>query len=200
MIVIHCETKKRGVWLGTRDSELIVWNVDDSVKESWPTNLTECSCVKEEDKNDEFKNLLYALTSPRGLEVINESELMLLATKSIAYFLEEGYLKSKDTLEESIKLLQEVLYSSLGEGYQCGPERDEILLFIHQKLPCLIQGAYWGYALSPIAQSTEDLESKESREPESLCEPKELESILLEKKPLTYYGCCGKCFGRANRK
>jgi hypothetical protein len=54
MIVIHCETKKRGVWLGTRDSELIVWNVDDSVKESWPTNLTECSCVKEEeDKNDQ---------------------------------------------------------------------------------------------------------------------------------------------------
>jgi hypothetical protein len=171
MILTHLETGKKGVWLATRDAELVVWNIDDSVKQIWPTNKTECCVKQEEDSNDEFKKLLYAITSPKGMEVINESELMLLATKSIAYFVEEGYVKSKDTLEESIQLIQEVLYHSLGESYQCGPERDALILFIHQKLPYLLQGAYWGFALAPLAHN----ETPQQEVVEDLCQPKELE-------------------------
>jgi hypothetical protein len=202
MIIIHTETKKRGVWLNTLEKEILVWNINDSVKDVWPKELTECELEKDaekEDKNDEFKNLLHAISSPKGMEVVNESELMLLVTKSIAYFLENGYLGKKDTLEDSIKILQEVLYHALGECFPFGVERDEILMFIHQKLPYLIQGAYWGFALSPIANPPkEEIEEEE----EDLCPPHELgESplVLLEKKPLTYYGCCGKCFGRSSR-
>jgi hypothetical protein len=203
MLVTHTESKKKGIWLNTRGNELLVWNVNDGVKDVWPIELTECDLGTEEkeDKNDEFRNLLHAITSPKGMEVVNESELMLLVTKSIAYFLENGYLGKKDTLEDSIKILQEVLYHSLGECFPFGVERDEILMFIHQKLPYLIQGAYWGFALSPIANPPEVEEEVE--EEEDLCAPHEFEEspiILLEKKPLTYYGCCGNCFRTSRSK
>jgi hypothetical protein len=223
MLIKNLETLHVGVWLSTNSTlkQIIVWNTHTSTKDSWDIHSTECLCDKEneEQKNDEFSNLLQAITSPGGLETIKESELMLLATKSIIYFLEAGCLNSKETLEDSIKTLQEVLYHAVGDVLYCGNNRDEIILFIHQKIPCIMQGAYWGYALSALRPPDKRINGAEESEQDSLdqvteeynAEEESLPSSMPDlfrkkvsfKKSVSsspYYGCCRRfCGGRSGK-
>jgi hypothetical protein len=223
MLIKNLDTLHVGVWLSTNSTlkQIIVWNTDTSAKESWDINTTECLLEQEHEErgNDEFSNLLQALTSSGGLEVIKDSELMVLATKSIIYFLEAGCLNSKETLEESIKTVQEVMYHAIGDVLYCGNNRDEIILFIHQKIPSIMQGAYWGYALSALRppERVEDEQENEHEETETEhAEDSEEESqsplpstmpdlfktaqTQASKRSSPYYGCCNRfCFGRGGR-
>lgn len=173
MLIKNLETHHKGVWLSTNSTlkHIIVWNTHTSTKDSWDIKNTECLFEDHVEQGDDvFSNLLQAITSPSGLEIINESELMLLATKSIIYFLEAGCLNSKETLEESIKTTQEVMYHAVGDVLYCGSNRDEIILFIHQKIPSIMQGAYWGYALSALSPKAKEEGAENAHETEETTE------------------------------
>jgi len=191
MLLKNLQTFEKGVWLET-DSELktiTVWNIQKNLKESWALDITECSVEEEplllERENTFFNNLLEQITSPKGMEVIDENELMQMVINSIKYFTDAGCLKNKKSLQESIETVQELMYASIGDQ-PCGKKRDELILFIHQKIPCIFQGAYWGYALSQADSS----EQPQKTEPE-------VKKVVVSVSSTPYYGCCSRfCFRR----
>jgi hypothetical protein len=160
-----------------------------NTKESWEIENTECTIEEEPlllERENTFFNLLETITSPKGMEVINENELMQMVVKSIKYFIDAGCLKNKKTLQESIETVQELMYASIGDQ-PCGKHRDELIVFIHQKIPSIFQGAYWGYSLSRLPSSEE--------EEDNTSEPKKEIVVTVSSAP--YYGCCSRfCFRR----
>ena len=198
MIIKNLVTLQKGVWLGT-DSELktiIVWNLSLNTKESWALETTECFIEEDPplllEREYDFFKVLEAITSPRGMDVIDENELMSMVTKSLKYFFDAGCLSNSKTLHECIETIQEVMYCAIGDQ-PCGEKRDELLLFIHQKIPSILQGAYWGYSLSKLSGSeeteTDDLPQTETEEPKKI--------VVSVSSSAPYYGCCSRfCFRR----
>jgi len=206
MLIKNLETLHLGVWLGTDNAlkKIIVWNTRTNTKESWDLDTTECHVEEEPlllERENDFFNLLETMTSPRGLEVINENELLVMVTKSIKYFLDAGCLSNNKTLEASIEAVQEVMYNAIGDQ-PCGKTRDEVILFIHQKIPSILQGAYWGYTLSKLPSLQSEQEDSSETQSESEIEPEDLEPkkekvIENSVSSAPYYGCCRRfCFQR----
>jgi hypothetical protein len=202
MLIKNLVTLQKGVWLGT-DSELktiIVWNLSLNTKESWALETSECFIEEDpplllERENDFFK-VLEAITSPQGMEVIDENELMSMVIKSIKYFFDAGCLGNSKTLQDSIETVQEVMYCAIGDQ-PCGGKRDELILFIHQKIPSILQGAYWGYSLSKLSGSQQEEETETDDLPQTTEteEPKKVVVSVSSSAP--YYGCCSRfCFRR----
>ena len=149
MFIRNLQTKHEGFWLKTVENDLVVWNIVTNTREVWPVEITECY-TSNESPGEEFVQLLEHMTSPYGATVLHESKLMLLAIKSISYFLQSGLFAQRKNVDKMIETVQEVLYVVCGTNNELGKTRDEMILFIHQQVPSLFLGAYWGYTLSKL--------------------------------------------------
>lgn len=160
MYVRNSITNDIGVWLATRSKEILVWNSDKNTQETWIIDNTECIEQVNDAEQDDFLNFLRVLSSSELALPITDKELVELASKSLKYYLDAGCFTSKKSVEDSIKTVQEVLYHVFGEE-QFGHKRDELLMFVHLKIPSIFWGAYWGYCVGkkenkdPLSKDTE---------------------------------------------
>jgi hypothetical protein len=169
MYIKHSESGNVGVWLSTRKEGLVVWNTDTNVQEIWSIDATTVTKLirditeplpetEDASNEDEFSRLLKSITSPKHQNIFSEHELMLKAAKCLQFYTDTGCFRSKGSLEQSIKTVQEVLYHEFGDEH-LGTKRDELLLFVHHLIPSIFWGAYWGFALA--AKSKKEGEDSE---------------------------------------
>jgi hypothetical protein len=149
MFLRNTETKEEGLWLKSEDNNLIVWNTTLNVRQTWPLELTEC--ITHDSPQSDFLELLEHLTSTAGLELVKECDVMLFASKSIAFYVNSGLFAREKNVQKMIQTVQEVLYFVSGINNSLGKDRDELMLFIHQHVPSLFLGAYWGYSTAKMA-------------------------------------------------
>jgi hypothetical protein len=175
MFIRNTVTQHEGLWLKTEEKCLVVWNTDLNSREEWQLENTECVTNTDVPGHD-FVELLEHLTSDAALSTIEDSN-MVYAIKSISFYMDSGLFAKEKNVQKMIETLQEVLYYVCGSK-QLSKERDEILLFIHQKIPSLFLGAYWGYKLAqklkfePEPEAETKSEPKLETEPETLPKPK----------------------------
>jgi len=163
MFIRNTLTNHEGLWLKTTDSGLVVWNTDTNAREDWPLENTEG--IKNQDvPSNDFLELLEHLTSPGIIDLLNESELMRYCIKSIAFYTNAGLFSRGKNVQKMIETIQEVLYYVFGSNRPLGVDRDELILFIHQKVPSLFLGAYWGFKIAKQCDPQVEQEIEEPKQ------------------------------------
>jgi hypothetical protein len=162
MWVTHVPSKDQGVYLSSVGNDTIrVWSKAQRTELEW-RNI-DIEVVLDDSSSDEFSDMLFTMAKHK--DAFKEQHLLRTCINTIQFYMEDERL-SFETMDERLKVMQEVLYHTLGKNLELGMDRDKAILFIHNTLPHLMVGALVGYHLG----KNSELEPAEP-EPEEPVEP-----------------------------
>jgi hypothetical protein len=146
MWITHIPTSDVGVYLSCVDQDTVrVWSKAQRTECEWKNKDIEV--VLDDSQSDEFSEMLFVMVKHK--DVFKKEHLLRTCIDTISSYMEDERL-SYETMDERLRVMQEVLYHALGSKQELGLERDHAMMFIHNTLPSLMVGALAGFQLGKI--------------------------------------------------